>query len=183
MLYVMVSSCRWVTWRPVSTGKGKGMRRRGLSCRQLVLPCSLVWGLFNKLFLFFFFGRPAPMEFLSQGSDSSSSCKLRHRIGKHCILNPLCQAGDRTWVPVLPRCMGSVVPQRELLCLTNIYFSLKHIALCGLVSCLSSIWVFSPVCLWALHPCLVPDFGWKAFSFSPWVLYLLWVCHKWFLLF
>ena len=29
------------------------------------------------------------------------------------------------------------------------------------------------------HPCLVPDLTEKAFNFSPFSLYLLWVCHKW----
>ena len=29
------------------------------------------------------------------------------------------------------------------------------------------------------HPCLVPDFSGKSSAFLCWVLYLLWVCHKW----
>ena len=33
------------------------------------------------------------------------------------------------------------------------------------------------------HPCFVPDFSRKAFSFLHWVLYLLWVCSKWVLLY
>lgn len=39
------------------------------------------------------------MEFLVQRSDSSRCCDLHHS----CILNPLCLAGDQTYVPVLKK--------------------------------------------------------------------------------
>ena len=68
-----------------------------------------------SLFLFFFFlTAPQHMEFPGQGSDPSRNCDLCHSCSNTgSLLNPLCQAGDRTC-----RCrdtVNPVVPQWELL--------------------------------------------------------------------
>ena len=67
-----------------------------LLCVWLFHHGSPSWPFSFCFVLFYFFATPWHMEFPGQGSDPSSSCDQ--------ILNPLCEAGNRTCVLALQRC-------------------------------------------------------------------------------
>ena len=76
----------------------------------------------NLIFADFFFSFLAAlqhMELPGLGSDWSHSLGTKLRLWQLRILNPLCWAGDWTWVLVLPRCCWSIAPQQELLFLQH----------------------------------------------------------------
>jgi len=58
-------------------------------------------------FCFCFFGCPATYGVFRPGIRSELQSGPKPQLWQHQILNPLCQARDRTSVPVLPRCHPS----------------------------------------------------------------------------
>ena len=54
-------------------------------------------------FIFFFFGSLMAYGASGPGVRSKPQLRPKPQLWQHWILNPLCQAGDRTCVPVLPR--------------------------------------------------------------------------------
>ena len=55
------------------------------------------------IFYFSFLAIPWHTEFQSQDTDPSRSCHVSHSCSNSGSFNPQCQAGDQTWVPMLPR--------------------------------------------------------------------------------
>ena len=71
--------------------------------------CTTVGTPNSKIFFFFFFFflflvALQHMEFLGQGSDPSPSCDLHRSYGSTRSFNPLCWAGNQTFILVLQRC-------------------------------------------------------------------------------
>ena len=66
------------------------------------------WAIFHLSFLFFIFGCPTPYGVPRPGIRSKLQTQPKPQLRQCRILNPLCRAGDRTYVPVLPRCRQSL---------------------------------------------------------------------------
>ena len=58
--------------------------------------------IYSFFFFFFFFGHPEAYRVPWPGIRFKSPLPLKPQLQQHRILNPLCQAGDRTFFPLLP---------------------------------------------------------------------------------
>ena len=70
------------------------------------LTCSFLENFqpcFPFFFFFSFFGHPTAYRVPRPGIRSKTWLQPKLELHQHQILNPLCQAGDWTWDPVLPR--------------------------------------------------------------------------------
>ena len=78
-----------------------------LLVRKWKEECGVLSPMFCFLFFGFFFGRPATYGVPGLRIRSQPQLQPKRQLQQQWIPNPLCRAGDRTFVPVLSRCCWS----------------------------------------------------------------------------